>query len=318
MSPTPPINPTEEILNIPPISHILPIENPIAMMLSKGLSEAETKKIYSWVMKSSRQESIRRETIASFKGKFEFSLSRDDMMCLKPREWISNNETIINTKNVKIYIRQHIEVGIGPHFGTNKRFFDKKEAAKKEWWFVLTCNRGHWYLYALHIPTKNLFVLDSMHNKPFDDLRKIIDDYASKMIKEILKIALPKCDFKGYGNSCQYVAVPKQPNNNDYSLFVILFMQEWNGGSLLKDYDNETLAKFRRQLVMDIVLTPFNTKRDDVLRMIIPHLQGRSIAKREKKKEVESPYTAPNTREIARRAEEGNGFGRGKNNEKGK
>ncbi|MED6176299.1 hypothetical protein PIB30_086777 [Stylosanthes scabra] len=85
-SPTPPRNPTEEILNIPPVSHILPIENPIAMMLSKGLSEAETKKIYSWVIKSSRQESVRREIIASFKGKFEFSLSRDDMMCLKPRE----------------------------------------------------------------------------------------------------------------------------------------------------------------------------------------------------------------------------------------
>ncbi|MED6123420.1 hypothetical protein PIB30_049019 [Stylosanthes scabra] len=85
-SPTSPRNPTEEILNIPPVSHILPIENPITMMLSKGLSEVETKKIYSWVMKSSRQESVRREIIALFKGKFEFSLSRDDMMCLKPRE----------------------------------------------------------------------------------------------------------------------------------------------------------------------------------------------------------------------------------------
>ncbi|MED6194660.1 hypothetical protein PIB30_030613 [Stylosanthes scabra] len=90
-SPIPPRNPTEEILNIPPVSHIFPIKNPIAMMLSKGLSEAETKKIYSWAMKSSRQESVRRETIASFNGKFEFSLSRDDMMCLKARECISNN-----------------------------------------------------------------------------------------------------------------------------------------------------------------------------------------------------------------------------------
>ncbi|MED6174459.1 hypothetical protein PIB30_069215 [Stylosanthes scabra] len=320
-SPTSPRNPTEEILNIPPVRHILPIENPIAMMLSKGLSEAETKKIYSWVMKSSRQESVRRETIASFKGKFEFSLSTDDMMRLKPREWISNNylwEIIINTKNVGMYIRQHIEVGIGPHFGSNKRFFDKKEAAKKEWWFVPTCNRAHWYLYALHIPTKNLFVLDSMHDEPFDDLRKIIDNYVSKIIKEMLKITVPKSDFEGYGKSCQYVTVPKQPNNNDCGLFVILFMQEWNGRSLLKDYDNETLAKLRRQLVMDIVLTPFNTKRDDVLKIIFPHLQGRSIPKRGKKKKVESPYIAPNTRKITRRAEEGKGFGRGKNNEKGK
>ncbi|MED6171896.1 hypothetical protein PIB30_045147 [Stylosanthes scabra] len=128
-------------------------------------------------------------------------------------------ETIINTKNVGMYIRQHIEVGIGPHFGSNKRFFDKKEAAKKEWWFVPTCNRGHWYLYALYIPTKNLFFLDSMHNESFDDLRKIIDDYASKIIKEMPKIALQKCDLKGYGKSYQYVTVPKQPNNNDCGLF---------------------------------------------------------------------------------------------------
>ncbi|MED6158583.1 hypothetical protein PIB30_034131 [Stylosanthes scabra] len=93
------------------------------------------------------------------------------------------------------------------------------------------------------------------------------------------------------------------PNNNDCGLFVILSMQEWNGGSLEKEYDNETLANLRRQLVIDIVLTPFNTKRVDVLKMILPHLQGRSIPKRGKKKEVESPYTAPNTREITRRAE---------------
>ncbi|MED6168732.1 hypothetical protein PIB30_014195 [Stylosanthes scabra] len=90
-SPTPSTRPTEKILNIPPVSHVLPIDNHVAMMLSKGLSEVEIKKIYSWVMKSSKQESVMNETIASFKGKFEFSLSRDDMMCLKPREWISNN-----------------------------------------------------------------------------------------------------------------------------------------------------------------------------------------------------------------------------------
>ncbi|MED6176792.1 hypothetical protein PIB30_091713, partial [Stylosanthes scabra] len=53
-SPTPSRNPIEEILKIPPVSHILPIENPIAIMLSKGLSEAETNKIYS---RASRQES---------------------------------------------------------------------------------------------------------------------------------------------------------------------------------------------------------------------------------------------------------------------
>ncbi|MED6176298.1 hypothetical protein PIB30_086776, partial [Stylosanthes scabra] len=77
-----------------------------------------------------------------------------------------------------------------------------------------------------------------MHNEPFDDLRKIIDDFASMIIKEMLKIALPKCDLKGYGKSCQYVMVPKQPTNNDCGLFVTLFMQEWNRGSLLRDYDN--------------------------------------------------------------------------------
>ncbi|MED6186860.1 hypothetical protein PIB30_070731 [Stylosanthes scabra] len=101
------------------------------------------------------------ETIASFEGKFKYSLSRDDMMALTPREWISNNiidwichtsnvcalerfrkrfycvltgilESIINPKNVGRYIRQNIEAGIGSEFGTNKRFFDKKEAANKE------------------------------------------------------------------------------------------------------------------------------------------------------------------------------------------
>ncbi|MED6147830.1 hypothetical protein PIB30_047423 [Stylosanthes scabra] len=145
-----------------------------------------------------------------------------------------------------------------------------------------------------------------MYNESFDDLRRIIDDYAAKIIKEMLKIAIPKCDLKGYGNSCQYVTVPKQPNNNDCGLFIILFTQEWNVGSLL----NEALEKFRRQLVKDIVLTPFNTKRVDVVKRIFPHLEGRSVPKRGKKKEVKSPFTVPNTREITKRVEEWKGFGR--------
>ncbi|MED6131726.1 hypothetical protein PIB30_012429 [Stylosanthes scabra] len=185
-------------------------------------------------------------------------------------------------------------------------------------WFIPICNRQHWYLYALHISTKNLFVLDSMHSEPFDDLRRIIDDYAAKIIKEMLKIAILKCDLKGYGKPCQYLSVPKQPNNNNCGLFLIMFMQEWNGGSLKQEYDNKTMAKFRRQLVINIVLNPCNTERVNVLKKIFPHLQGRTIPKRGKKKEVESPYTAPNTREITRRAEKGKRFGRGKKNEKGK
>ncbi|MED6120191.1 hypothetical protein PIB30_018783 [Stylosanthes scabra] len=83
--------PIEKIENISPISQVLPTDDPVSMILTKGLSEAQTKKIYSWVMRSSKQEYVMNETIASFEGKFKYSLSRDDMMTLTPREWISNN-----------------------------------------------------------------------------------------------------------------------------------------------------------------------------------------------------------------------------------
>ncbi|MED6148168.1 hypothetical protein PIB30_050583 [Stylosanthes scabra] len=45
-------------------------------------------------------------------------------------------------------------------------------------WSIPICDRDHWYLYALNIAKKKLWVLDSLHSEPFDDIRRKVDEYA--------------------------------------------------------------------------------------------------------------------------------------------
>ncbi|MED6198285.1 hypothetical protein PIB30_064765 [Stylosanthes scabra] len=167
--------------------------------------------------------------------------------------------------------------------GEDGKNFDRHKAARK-WWLIPVCNRLHWYLYAFNLDKRDLLVLDSMYDHPFDELRKLVDEYV----------------------------VPKQPNNDDCGIYVIKFMKKWNEDSNLIAYTNEELVKIRKTLVLDIVLSNYNTIRGLLLQKAFTVSKRRNNPNRDKKKEVRSPFTAPSTNEITIRAEKRNVEGKEK------
>ncbi|MED6175906.1 hypothetical protein PIB30_082759 [Stylosanthes scabra] len=93
----------EEILDIQPLNEIIPenipfqqAENPISMGQTRELTSIEQKKIYNWVMKSSKEDGVQQEMIATFQGCRNLFLLRMEFRFLKPCKWI--NSSIINWK----------------------------------------------------------------------------------------------------------------------------------------------------------------------------------------------------------------------------
>ncbi|MED6226642.1 hypothetical protein PIB30_105882, partial [Stylosanthes scabra] len=75
----------------------------------------------------------------------------------------------------------------------------------------------------------------------------------------------------------------------------------------------DKLVKIRKTLVLDIALSNYNTIRGLLLQKAFTISKRRNNPNRGKKKEVRSPFTAPSTNEITRRAEKRNNVeGKGK------
>ncbi|MED6189188.1 hypothetical protein PIB30_093434 [Stylosanthes scabra] len=123
-----------------------------------------------------------------------------------------------------------------PKLGEDGKNFDRHKAANKKWWLIPVCNRLDWYLYAFNLDKRDLLVLKSMYDHPFDELRKLVDEYVGKLIEDMLKIVIPLFDHKEIGFPSRYAQVPKQPNNDDCGMYVIKFMEEWNEDSNLIAY----------------------------------------------------------------------------------
>ncbi|MED6200994.1 hypothetical protein PIB30_090647 [Stylosanthes scabra] len=211
--------------------------------------------------------------------------------------------TTITDKNLDAYHKDGTYVGMHPNLGKDGKHFDGDKAANRKWWLLPVCNRLHWYLYAFNLEKKDLLVLDSMYDHAFDELRKSLDKYVGKIIEDMLKIVIPTFDHKGLGFPSRYAKVPKQPNNDDCDIYVINLLEEWKEDSELPTYNNEESLKIWRRLVLDIALSNYNTNRLSLLQKAFTITQRRNNPNRGKNKEVKTPFTAPSTKEITRRAE---------------
>ncbi|MED6202364.1 hypothetical protein PIB30_104602 [Stylosanthes scabra] len=133
--------------------------------------------------------------------------------------------------------------------------------------------------------------------------RKIVDLYVGKIVEDMLKIVFPTYHHTEIGFQCSYAKFPKQPNNDDCGICMLKFMESWKEDSNLKEFNNEQLNEIRRRLVIEIATSIYNTHRIAVFQKSFDLPQRRNNPNREKKKEVKTPFTAPSTKEITKRAE---------------
>ncbi|RYQ83295.1 hypothetical protein Ahy_B10g101952 [Arachis hypogaea] len=277
--------------------------------------------------------------LATFEGRSYLQLSRLDLWTLKARGWVNSNiiQWMCNTFNdapvahfkrdfycvslgiLETVIRQHnldafqngpvlVYDGFGPNFGDDNRFFDK--------WFIPMCWKGHWWLYAFNVAQKRVLVIDSLKCEEPTDERRKLDAYAiinkvwlsflhGRLIEDMSKVAIPTYERTLNGPSIAYASVPVQPNGWDCGIFVIKFMELWTEDCRLHEWDDDMLLALKVQLMLDIVMGVHNESIGQVRTLLEENEKcAHRNPRRNKKKEVKSPFTAPSTRTLMKQVGE--------------
>ncbi|KAL4329765.1 hypothetical protein AHAS_Ahas13G0332800 [Arachis hypogaea] len=149
-------------------------------------------------------------------------------------------------------------------FGKNgDSFFEQKEIPKHRWLLVSCCYDYHWWLYAYDIYEKILFVLDSLYKEAKGD--------RSKLIQQMVSIAVPNYELPKNDPIPIYLNLPRQSNNYDCGLFVIKWVEMWNPSSIeinvsnMPEWEEFECVNLKKQLVIQMLTSPSNALLKDVI-----------------------------------------------------
>ncbi|XP_019442118.1 PREDICTED: ubiquitin-like-specific protease 1A isoform X2 [Lupinus angustifolius] len=239
------------------------------------------------------------EELSVLVSMFGIYLSRKDGYTLRPKGWVSNMVILAagtimmeEEKATNGVVTRHI---FSPHF-MNKVINDSNlsnEDSYKPWCiedvalFVLQSRLGydvsqcklvfaptlfdeHWSCYAFEPKSRTLYVLDSMGGK-LPTHKKNLDDATKQRFEELLVLMNPSLTKKKSSITLVHVDVPLQPTNHDCGIYVLKYMETWDGSIKWQDktmpkYSHEEILEFRRSFICRWVQHPKNEARDDILK----------------------------------------------------
>lgn len=136
--------------------------------------------------------------------------------------------------------------------------------------FAPTLFEEHWSCYAFEPKDKTLYVLDSMYDK-FSTSKKNLDDATKCRFEELLVLSNPGMTEENTSVTLVYVDVPTQQNIHDCGIYVLKYMEIWDGSikwqdKTMPDYQSKEIAKFRQSFICGWVQHPKNEVREEILK----------------------------------------------------
>ncbi|XP_014627788.1 uncharacterized protein [Glycine max] len=136
--------------------------------------------------------------------------------------------------------------------------------------FAPTLFEEHWSCYAFEPKDKILYVLDSMHDK-FSTRKKNLDDAMKRRFEELLVLMNPGLTKENASITLLRVDVPRQQNIHDCGIYVLKYMEIWDGSikwqdKTMPDYQRKEILKFRQSLICGWVQHPKNEVREELLK----------------------------------------------------
>ncbi|QHO40986.1 uncharacterized protein DS421_5g141820 [Arachis hypogaea] len=117
------------------------------------------------------------------------------------------------------------------------------------------------------------------------------------------RITIPAYVRTTNGPSRSYASAPKQPNNSDYGIYVIKFMESWTEDCAVDEWNKDLLRSYRMELMLETICGPQNALVDQVLTLLEDKAEPvQRNQPQNKKKEVKSPFTAPSMRTLIEHA----------------
>ncbi|WVZ04468.1 hypothetical protein V8G54_025274 [Vigna mungo] len=137
--------------------------------------------------------------------------------------------------------------------------------------FAPIIHDGHWWCYAVKIPTMEMFAMDSVgHNRKE---RKRIDTVMAQNLEIFFGHLFNRYEENKLSLVVQHVHTPIQPNSYDCGVYVLKFMELWDGvqrydGKTMPNYSSEELQEIRENYVSQLILDPDNVRRNQVLQFL--------------------------------------------------
>ncbi|QHN81253.1 ubiquitin-like-specific protease 1A [Arachis hypogaea] len=232
------------------------------------LTEVDKDKIYFWATDDRLNKD---ETLCILKDIPRAMLVREDIMSMLPRHQINNMVRFLDCNMflfffLYFYVYYVLELTLDCKMQVLNYmvfFFNKLRPPSFDVYcinvFVLLlvpcCYDYHWWLYAYDIYENRLFVLDSLYKKAKGD-RVHLDIYASKLIQQMVSIAVPNYELPKNDPIPIYLNLPRQSNNYDCRLFVIKWVEMWNPSSIeinvsnMPEWEEFECVNLRKQLVI--------------------------------------------------------------------
>ncbi|XP_061364468.1 ubiquitin-like-specific protease 1 isoform X3 [Gastrolobium bilobum] len=198
------------------------------------------------------------EELSVLVSMFGLYLNRKDSSTLRPKGWISNTVILVagkimmeEEKATDGVVTRHM---FSPHFMI----------------FAPTLFEEHWSCYAFEPENKTLYVLDSMPDK-VSISKKNLDDATKLRFEELLVLKNPSLTQENASITLLHVDVPMQPNNHDCGIYVLKYMETWDGSikwedKTMPDYSYKEIVKFRQSLICGWVQHPKNEVREEILK----------------------------------------------------
>ncbi|XP_027364165.1 putative ubiquitin-like-specific protease 1B [Abrus precatorius] len=239
------------------------------------------------------------EELSVLVSMFGLYLNRKDSYTMRPKGWISHMVILIagkimmeEEKATNGVVTRHI---FSPQF-MNKVTCDSNlsnEDSYKPWCiedvslFILPSKLGydinqcklifaptlfeeHWYCYAFEPKNKTLYVLDSMPGR-VSTSKNNLDNATKLRFEELLILMNPGLTKENASITLVHVDVPMQQNNHDCGIYVLKYMEIWDGSIKWQDktmpnYQYEEIVKFRQKFICGWVQHPKNEVREEVLK----------------------------------------------------
>ncbi|TKY51321.1 putative ubiquitin-specific protease 1B [Spatholobus suberectus] len=136
--------------------------------------------------------------------------------------------------------------------------------------FAPTLFEEHWSCYVFEPKDKTLYVLDSMHDS-LSTSKKNLDDATKRRFEELLVLMNPGLTKDNASITLVYADVPKQQNIHDCGIYVLKYMETWDGSikwqdKTMPDYQYKEIVEFRQSLICGWVQHPKNEVREEILK----------------------------------------------------
>ncbi|KAG5536179.1 hypothetical protein RHGRI_023836 [Rhododendron griersonianum] len=128
---------------------------------------------------------------------------------------------------------------------------------------LATCD--HWFCVVINLVDKRIDVLDSMKLKSTEKTSATADVVSAlfSILKRTTQMEYPWNKW-----NVHHPDVPQQKNIFDCGFYTFRFMEHWTGGKMnTRELEANMGIEMRKRLLVRFILSPHNTRRDDVLQM---------------------------------------------------